>query len=143
MTRPRTPRGAREKGNLGEATIKLLLERKRHTVLNGQMAESAVDLILLCCQTLVEVKTRKWSKEPSPRRRLCAVAGDRWRKAGYSHLVICDALSAEPTVHEAGMVNGQASILHKHPDYLHHACGRGTRTGVSAPPVPPDPTTLD
>lgn len=138
--RPRSPSGFRSKGNLGERVIRERLERLGHTVLDGKMAESAVDLILLCCQELVEVKTQGWSDLPSPKRRVCAQAGDRWRAKGYRHTVICHALEPVPEGREVGMdgiLEPRASTLLITPRLLRQECRGGPRTGGLEPPVPP------
>lgn len=128
-------RSNRLKGNLGEATTRKRMEALGHTVLNGQMAESGVDLVLLCCQTLIEVKTQTWSALPSPKRRICAVVGDSWRLRGYPHFVVASALKA-PRALSAGIKDNHASILYEAPDLLTTRCRTPRRTGAGATTVP-------
>lgn len=122
MTGPRSPRGRKAKGNLGERTMKLRLQNLGHTVLDGRMTEPAVDLILLCCRQLVEVKTYRWNAMPSPVRRACAQAGDLWRSRGYHHFIVCEALEAKPLVLTAGMRENRASMLYKPSNLLTASC---------------------
>lgn len=87
MTTPRSPRGRKAKGDLGERQAKAILEAYGLKVLDGRMTEPGCDLILNP-QAVVEVKNCPWASIGGTDRKSLLAAAEIHRARGIAHWVI-------------------------------------------------------
>ena len=84
MPTPRSPRGRKAKGDLGERQAKAILQGWGLTVLDGRMTEPGVDLILNP-EAVVEVKNHSWSALGGIARQDLFKAAELHRRKGVAH----------------------------------------------------------
>lgn len=149
MTTPRSPRGRKAKGDLGERQVRNLLQSVYGLkVLDGRMTEPGCDLILNP-QAVVEVKNRPWRTIGGVERAALLGAAIYHRTGGVAHWLI---------THEDGgwqlsmidrKADGRIGLVYRQAISTTDARkaplppGFPTALGLGATSAPPDPTTLD